>query len=249
MILTGCWGGEIYLWDSAEQLIEREALGIKITEIDFIRAHGFDVSCILELKQHKRSPIVASGSLDKTVKIWNIGDRTCLRTIAAQEWVLSLHQLPEVITPRELLLRTCKDGLSIWNWRTGKEARLCDCHPSMVTPDHEVQCSTVLDDGAIVVLREGERDEDGDIEIDMEIRRLWHRLLAIDFSSLVSPTSLTEVDNRKSSLVHMCCYCIAQIRKLRPQDIDVISLPPELSDLCDHFLRGLTSNQEEEEFD
>lgn len=138
-IVAGLIGGQIYVWNLADQAKEKEinahksaiwamiklsnnmiASGssdktIKIWNIsDFekpiiLKGHNGTIFCLGELEKYK----IISGSEDRTIKIWDILEkRNCIMTIFSDSKINCLHILPD---PGFIITGGDDNLLKIWN--------------------------------------------------------------------------------------------------------------------------------------
>lgn len=63
----------------------------KAWELDTCRGHYNNVSCVIF---HPRQELLLSNSEDKSIRVWDMGKRTCLTTIRRENdrfWTISAH--------------------------------------------------------------------------------------------------------------------------------------------------------------
>jgi WD40 repeat protein len=97
----------IFVWNTATKTNKFNLYG-----------HG---SYVHGLKQIS-SDILASGSEDSTIKLWNITDGTLIRTLTNH--TAAVYQSIDLINDRKTILSASYDGtIRLWDWETGKVAR------------------------------------------------------------------------------------------------------------------------------
>lgn len=114
--------------------------------------HTDEISCFVELRNEQdesnirefrmlRMLRIVSGSYDNTLKIWNLGTRSCDLTLKGHtDKVLCVAILPD----GRIISGSSDKTLKVWNPKTG------NCDVTFVGHNDSVNCVIVLSDGRII---------------------------------------------------------------------------------------------------
>jgi WD40 repeat protein len=106
-LCAGSGYSRIYIWNSATKTIKFVLYGHN----NYVRG----------LKQIS-SDIIASGSEDSTIKLWNITDGTLIRTLTNH--TAGVYQSVDLINDGKTLVSASYDGtIRFWDWETGQVVR------------------------------------------------------------------------------------------------------------------------------
>ncbi len=101
-IISGCLDGRLKVWNTKNEQCSLYLHGHTstltcITKLDnervvtTLQGHVECISCVIQLNEK----VFASGSIDKTIRIWNLETNTCVKTIKNDSYVRSIILMSE----------------------------------------------------------------------------------------------------------------------------------------------------------
>ena len=159
VVATGCNNGSIRLFDYAKDQF-----------IGSLTGHSDRVN---HLTLMARNTLMASGSNDKTIRIWRLTSGVCVRTIVLLDAVISLEALPN----QKLASLTRDERIQIWNVNNG------ECIYTIKKKD--AWHMSVLNDGSQLAISTTR----GATHVLDVARYEWHTLLDYKYYYYMLPTS------------------------------------------------------------
>lgn len=96
-----------------------------------ITGHTDEIMC-LQFNDHWQIPLLATGSYDKTIRVWNLETGECLAVLTGHNGCIRTLQFDE----KKLLSGSMDNTIKVWNLRTGACIRTLEGHRDGVTSLH-----------------------------------------------------------------------------------------------------------------
>jgi WD40 repeat protein len=91
-------------------------------ELQTLQGHLFGVRSLVF---SPNSQVIASGSIDQTTKLWDVGTGAALRSFEHSDWVESINFSPDGLT---LASGSYDKTMKLWNADTGQELQMLESH-------------------------------------------------------------------------------------------------------------------------